>query len=140
MINKVKVGYRTFDLHMIDPELPAKYSDSVGETHRSSRKRGRIFVDKVEDKVEEVNTLVHEVFHAIWQVFCLAEGDEEERIVTTMANGFTSVLVDNPAILKYLGDLHLEVTEATINDSNDHRRGVDGNVQEVQVKDKRRPK
>ena len=49
-----------------------------------------------------MNTLIHELFHAIFYVYNIEEKDEEERVVNTFANGWHQVLSDNPAMLNYL--------------------------------------
>lgn len=53
--------------------------------------------------VEEADTLIHEIYHAIW--YCMHVADQgvgEEEIVRRLASGFTAVLMDNPQLLKYL--------------------------------------
>jgi hypothetical protein len=53
--------------------------------------------------VEEADTLVHEIFHAVWYCMSIAmTGAGEEEIVRRLSSGFTSVLMDNPQLLKYL--------------------------------------
>lgn len=52
--------------------------------------------------VEEADTLLHEILHAIW--YCMAlpeEGLQEEQIVRSMATGLMAVMMDNPKLLKY---------------------------------------
>lgn len=48
------------------------------------------------------NTLLHEVFHACYAVAGLTEADDEERIVTCMANMYLQVTIDNPELEKFL--------------------------------------
>jgi len=53
-----------------------------------------------------LDTLIHELFHAIWWVIDLKDEDKEEDTVRRLATGWTSVLTDNPDLLicisKYL--------------------------------------
>ena len=46
--------------------------------------------------IKMLNTLMHEVMHACYDIGGLTDEDEEERIVTIMANICTQVVRDNP--------------------------------------------
>jgi Zn-dependent peptidase ImmA (M78 family) len=53
--------------------------------------------------VEEADTLIHEIMHAVWYCMSIAEGGaDEEAVVRRMASGFAAVLMDNPILLDYL--------------------------------------
>lgn len=53
--------------------------------------------------VEEADTLIHEIMHAIWYTMHISgSGAGEEEVVRRMASGFMGVLMDNPDLLKYL--------------------------------------
>ena len=53
--------------------------------------------------VEEADTLIHEIMHAVWYCMSISEGGAgEEAVVRRMASGFAAVLMDNPDLLKYL--------------------------------------
>lgn len=57
----------------------------------------------------EVETLIHELFHQIGYYSNTFVGcfEHEERIVDTLANGFTLILKDNPNLINYIkGNLH----------------------------------
>lgn len=43
-----------------------------------------------------VDTLLHEILHAIWWVYGLEDVDKEERSVGTMATALTALHRDNP--------------------------------------------
>ena len=49
-------------------------------------------------------TLVHEIFHAIYWVAGVLDEDREERIVRQMATMWAAVMRDNPALVKWLAD------------------------------------
>lgn len=52
--------------------------------------------------VEEADTLLHEVMHAVFFAMSIAEGGaDEEQVVRRMATGLMSIFMDNPAFLKY---------------------------------------
>lgn len=56
-----------------------------------------------------VDTVLHEVTHAIYWAYVIEDKDEEERIVTTMARAWTQVWRDNPDLLGWLGLAMMEV-------------------------------
>jgi hypothetical protein len=50
-----------------------------------------------------VDTLLHEVFHAIWAIGQLKDkGQEEERAVAVMATYMTQVIRDNPHLMRWI--------------------------------------
>jgi hypothetical protein len=54
----------------------------------------------------KAETLVHEILHAIWDVYSVKKGDGEERIITAMAMGVSACIRDNPDFWRaILGDL-----------------------------------
>jgi hypothetical protein len=63
---------------------------------------GVILVGTDLTKAMQVNTLIHEIFHAIYYVYNIEEKDEEERVVNTFANGWHQVLSDNPSLVNYV--------------------------------------
>lgn len=62
-----------------------------------------IAVKENQHPVEEADTLIHEIMHAIWYTMHISgSGAGEEEVVRRMASGFLQVLMDNPGLLKYL--------------------------------------
>ena len=62
-----------------------------------------IAIDIAQHPVEELDTLLHELFHAIWFQMSMGEHPpEEEVIVRKFAGGLTQVLQDNPQLIKYI--------------------------------------
>jgi len=57
------------------------------------------------DDVALLDTVLHELFHAIYHVYNIKDDDEEERTVHTLATGFTQVLLDNPQLVKYINEV-----------------------------------
>ena len=43
-----------------------------------------------------IETLLHEVLHAIYHEYNIKDEDEEERIITQMSTGLCQVLIENP--------------------------------------------
>ena len=53
--------------------------------------------------IEEADTLIHEILHAIWFTMSISMGGaDEEAVVRRMATGLMGVILDNPHLLKYL--------------------------------------
>ena len=61
-----------------------------------------ISIDTEIDDMRVVNTLIHEVGHAIYDAYEIQEGDHEERIISTMATGWTQVFRDSPELLEFI--------------------------------------
>ena len=98
-IKKVKVGYKTYKID--------KYEHQVNHAHYgfTDHVKGLIAISEPlsKDDAERKNTLLHEVLHGICYVYNIGlEHEEEERIVTTIANGLIQVLQDNPKLLEEL--------------------------------------
>lgn len=56
---------------------------------------------------EKVNTILHELGHAIVHTFGIKfkDDDQEEEIVNSMASGYMTVFRDNPALVKWIVDV-----------------------------------
>ena len=50
------------------------------------------------DKRVKAETLVHEILHAIWDVYSVKKGDGEERTITALAIGISACFRDNSVI------------------------------------------
>lgn len=56
--------------------------------------------------VEEFDTVLHEIQHAVWFVMSASMGGaDEEQIVRRLATGMTGVYMDNPQLLKYFSEI-----------------------------------
>lgn len=62
----------------------------------------RIKICLGQDRVGEVDTLVHEIMHAIWHVRGLQDSDGEERVVSVLSSGWVEVLARNADLRRYL--------------------------------------
>jgi hypothetical protein len=95
---EIRVMGRNYQV-LFDHESPLELS-SLGTCNNQLM---LIAVKEGQHPVEEADTLVHEVFHAIWYTMHISgSGAGEEEVVRRMASGFMSVLMDNPQFLKYL--------------------------------------
>lgn len=76
-----------------------------------------IVIQDGQHPVEELDTLIHELFHAIWFQMSISEHDpEEEVIVRKMAGGFTQVLMDNSHLNDYIKAIRNPVPEGEPDD------------------------
>jgi hypothetical protein len=49
-----------------------------------------------------VDSILHEIFHAIWCVGAIKQEHGEEQIVTVQATGLTQILRDNPLLTAWI--------------------------------------
>jgi len=98
---KIKVGYRNYKLEEWKQTV-ASANEAQGQFFA---KEGVIGYTADEKGVSHANTLIHEIMHAIiYQWNMELEEKVEELVVNGLANGLTTVLVDNPKLLDYLKD------------------------------------
>ncbi len=77
-----------------------------------------IVVQDGQHPVEELDTLLHELFHAIWFQMSINEHDaEEEVIVRKMAGGLTQVLMDNSHLQDYIRAINNPVPSTEVEDA-----------------------
>lgn len=98
--SSVKIGYRTFKIEQWDP-IDAIGANRYGEVCPTSLK---IKIATHYGQVEAANTLQHEILHAIWCTWPIHETDDEERLVSTIANALSTVWLDNPSVLAWISD------------------------------------
>ena len=96
--DKIKIGYRSYKLEEWKQTV-ASANEAQGQFFA---KEGIIGYTAEETGVSHANTLLHECMHAIiyqWNM----ELDEktEESVVNGLANGLTTIFVDNPKLLDY---------------------------------------
>ena len=95
---KIKIGYKNYKLEEWKQTV-ASANEAQGQFFA---KEGIIGYTAEETGVSHANTLLHECMHAIiyqWNM----ELDEktEESVVNGLANGLTTIFVDNPKLLDY---------------------------------------
>ena len=92
----IKVGYRYYRAQR---STFGRESLVWGETLHSE---GKINIESelVDNLVPEI--FMHEVLHCIWSEWCFGKDElNQEDAVSGMANGLTTVLLDNPKLLDY---------------------------------------
>ena len=99
MAKEIKIGYRNYKIKNLD-SIVSKCNEINGQFLATD---GVIALSSEEDSISHANTLIHEIFHAIvYQWGIELDDKEEEKICNTLANGLTTVLVDNPWLLSYI--------------------------------------
>ena len=73
-----------------------------------------IIIQDGQHPIEEADTLLHEIFHALFYCMSIAMGQaNEEEVVRRLASGMLAVMMDNPHLLKYFQSIqnppHLEL-------------------------------
>lgn len=87
----------------IDIEDWKHHSASARESHGEfSSMEDVIRVDGTMNPVKIVNTLIHEIGHAIYWAYGMEDEDKEERIVATFATAWTQIFRDSPEVLEFI--------------------------------------
>jgi len=97
----VKVACYTIHLENWHPHS-ANASRRYGE-FSSMEQLIKVDLSSTNDTV--INTLIHELFHAIYWAYSIMDDDKEERTVEMLATGWQQVMVDNPKLREYIDSL-----------------------------------
>ena len=99
--DKIKIGYREYKLEEWKQTV-ASANEAQGQFFA---KEGVIGYTADETGVSHANTLIHEMLHAIiYQWNMDLDEKVEELVVNGLANGLTTIFVDNPKLMDYLKD------------------------------------
>ena len=95
---KIKIGYKNYKLEEWKQPV-ASANEAQGQFFA---KEGIIGYTAEETGVSHANTLIHECLHAIiYQWNMDLEEKVEESVVNGLANGLTTIFVDNPKLMDY---------------------------------------
>ena len=82
--------------------IPGDDDDNWGLCDKDKR---IISIREHRDSRFNVDTLIHEICHAIWHEYQMAEeGEDEEATVGKLASGLTKVLAANPELVDFVRD------------------------------------
>lgn len=95
----VKIGWRDFRIEVF-PNAEARDRRLMGET---AMQQGLIRIDLQFDDRQVAATLLHEILHAMFNCWQMAKEDDEERIVTTIESGLSTIWRDNPEVFAWIG-------------------------------------
>jgi len=93
MFDNLKIGYQLYTLE--------SHGDLDGINGDCDCEAGIIRYDSTETGFRHVNTILHEVLHAVWDQVGLnatLTEEQQEQVVTSLASGLTMILADNPHI------------------------------------------
>ena len=91
-----------YSVFFYDKSIPGADDERWGECNKHDH---TISVRYSIDPIAHVDTLLHELFHAIYHEYYIAEeGEEEEQVVSKLASGMAKVLTANPELYKWIGD------------------------------------
>ena len=95
-----KVRIACFDVKVEDWNyISANANHAFGEFSVNEQ---LIRIDTTINRMLIVDSFIHEINHAIYWAYGIDDKDEEERIVSTMATGWTQVYRDNPEVLEFI--------------------------------------
>ena len=95
----MKIGGQNYKINFVD-EMKVEGGSIMG-VHNC--RDCTISIDKELTQSRKKETLIHEILHAIvYQWGIELDDKEEEKICNTLANGLTTVYVDNPWLLPYI--------------------------------------
>jgi hypothetical protein len=58
--------------------------------------------DKIVNLPKRVDTVLHEIHHAIWWAYGIHDRDNQERIVSVLGTAWMQIWRDNPALVEWL--------------------------------------
>lgn len=97
---KIKVGYRDFDVYVAD------HAEAINEQKfgACSSNTGHIWIDLALDAHNVASTMLHELGHAIWNVWGRGDGETitQEQAALLFSNGFATIFRDNPKLVEWL--------------------------------------
>jgi len=96
---RVKVGYKTYQ---IEPNTE-RDAQSNGHYGYAIHDQARIVSQAYGHPYECANTLLHEILHCCCSVGHIGlEDEDEERVVTIMANTLISAMQNNPDVFRWI--------------------------------------
>ena len=94
----LRIAAFTFEIEEFHP-MAAAACRRYGEF---SAMEMRIRIDPQAGDVKTVDTLMHEITHAIFWSYGIDDKDEEERVAGFMGTAWTQIYRDNPDLLRFL--------------------------------------
>ena len=94
MVTSLRIGYRCYTL----TEWTQADVATTSSHGQCNTQQGSIYVCTDDHPLTVLDTLLHEILHAIWHEYGLADREPEEHAVLMLATGLTQVLYDNPKL------------------------------------------
>ncbi len=96
---KIKIAGTDWTIESKPMDSMEKYHGTFGLTYSMQSK---IIIVITGNNHADVDTLLHEIFHAIFFTYGIQEDDDEERTVAALGTAWVQVLRDNPELRKYI--------------------------------------
>lgn len=97
--SQLKIGPYDYEVVQVDEQSrKVMINENLFGSHHPEA--CKIIIYLTDNDEVNLNTLWHEIKHAIWFLFGLQDSDDEERIVNTLSSGELMVLKDNPELLE----------------------------------------
>jgi hypothetical protein len=105
--NKIRIFGKPHELVFVPQDI------EHGILGQYSYKSHVLHIKQGQPPAEELDTVIHEVLHAITNVMTVDFGDEdmEEMVVRKFGTGITGVLLDNPEFLQYISTMAKQVNK-----------------------------
>lgn len=104
---KVRVGGHNVDIVWVDDLSDGDDgSTTCGEYHCHPKYEICVLHDANVSNI--VDTLFHEISHAIWDIYGIEEGNNEEQVVSILASAWTQIMRDNPRLFLGLVELMID--------------------------------
>ena len=100
--NNVKVSGMVVDIVEWNPDV-ANAKNRYGEC---DLRNNQIRVDVTQHRQHLLDSLIHEINHAIYYIYNIHDEDNEERTVSTISTAWNQIYRDNPLLCKYIFDFH----------------------------------
>lgn len=99
----LKIGYKDYVMYFVKK---IDGGSTYGDCHNGENGvKGVIRISKGMKKVEKLNTILHEILHAIVYTQGMDLEDKmEERVVLGMANGLVDFMRENPLVMRQIMD------------------------------------
>ena len=95
----VKVGWRDYKIVDWEPRA-ASASKRYGEC---SHLECEIRIDMTYGTRQAASTLLHEIMHAVCSLWNYEKVNEEEKVVSALGDGLSTVWRDNPTVMEWIG-------------------------------------
>lgn len=95
----VRVGAYDYSIELVEDHIdPDDWGNVNVETYTIKIKKNH------PNSIRALETVIHEIKHALWDFFHMKDGMSEEEVVRIMSVGWAMVYRDNPDLLVWIGE------------------------------------
>ena len=98
---RIRVGHCYYTVGLLDRR------QAVADDRWGSHSRERLEIDLDPELPAPVaaETLLHEIFHAVYDMWALEDTDNEERMCDAVAGSLCMIWADNPLLVRWLNEI-----------------------------------